>query len=245
MSSDLVTELIDSIKKVQKENAAVVLLSGGIDSATCLAIAKRRHKRVVALSFNYNQRHKVEIEFAKRLAKSVGVDNHLIINLDLSFLKSSALTGDRELPLDRDMDTIKNEGIPTSYVPARNTIFLAYALAVCEEHNIENIYIGVNSIDYSGYPDCRPQYIEAFKKVALLGTKMGVEGRQFYIETPLINLKKHEIIQVGSRLGLDFSNTISCYNPTTDGLSCGRCDSCIIRKEAFKRADFPDPTAYI
>ena len=220
---------------------AVVLLSGGLDSATCLAIAIERGFECYGLSFDYGQRHSTEIEFARGLARDWDLKDHLILNIDLGRMGGSALTDmNLEVPLD-----IRSEGIPSTYVPARNTIFLSYALAYAEVLSADCIFIGVNAVDYSGYPDCRPEYIEAFQKMAKLATKEGVEGKAVRIETPLIHLRKTEIVQKGLALGVDYSRTVSCYQADSQGRSCGRCESCLIRKSAFEVLNMHDPTVYV
>ena len=218
---------------------AVVLLSGGLDSATTLAIAKDQGYSCHALSFNYGQRHVIEINAAKVVARSLSVVEHKIIDLDLTQIGGSALT-DKNIAVPES----HSEGIPVTYVPARNTIFLSYALAWAEVLEASDIFIGVNAVDYSGYPDCRPEYIAAFEDTARLATKAGVEGKPFKIHTPLIQLSKSDIIKTGSKLGLDYSITVSCYQVDAQGRACGVCDSCRFRKEGFAGADIPDPTHY-
>ena len=222
---------------------AIVLLSGGLDSATTAAIVKDEGCHMIALSFNYNQRHRIELEAAKKVAKHLNLDKHLILNIDLSQIGGSALTAAIDVPKQRSAEQIK-KGIPVTYVPARNTIFLSYALAVAEVEKASSIYIGANSLDYSGYPDCRPKFIEAFEKLANLATKTAIEGSKIQIKAPLINLTKAEIIKRGSELGLDYSLTFSCYDPDQEGLACGQCDSCILRKKGFAEAGLSDPTQY-
>jgi len=225
---------------------AVVLLSGGIDSTTVMAIAKQEGFEIYSLSFFYKQRHSFEIEAAKKAADVMGVKKHLIIDIDLKKIGGSALTDNNlDVPKYRNIQRMPDE-IPVTYVPARNTIFLSYALAWSEVLQSSDIFIGVNAIDYSGYPDCRPEYIEAFERMANLATKAGVEGKtKLKIRTPLIHMTKAEIIKKGVDLGVDFSLTHSCYDPSSDGLACGDCDSCIIRKQGFKEAGIIDPTQYI
>jgi len=224
---------------------AVVLLSGGLDSATTLAIAKNQGFACHALSFDYEQRHRLEIEAARRIAKSIGVEEHLIAKIDLRVFGQSALTADIDVPKNRSHADI-GEGIPATYVPARNTIFLSFALAYAETIGAEDIFMGVNAIDYSGYPDCRPEFIESYQNMAALATKAGVEGWQkLRIHTPLIKLSKAEIIQRGTKLGVDYASTLSCYDPTLDGKACGQCDSCLLRKKGFREANISDPSAYI
>jgi 7-cyano-7-deazaguanine synthase len=225
---------------------AVVLSSGGIDSTTVMAIAKQEGFEIYGLSFFYEQRHSIEIEAARKVADVMGVKKHLIIDIDLKKIGGSALTDNKlAVPKHRKMQSMADE-IPVTYVPARNTIFLSYALAWSEVLQSSDIFIGVNAIDYSGYPDCRPEYIEAFEQMANLATKAGVEGKtKLKIRTPLIHMTKAEIIKKGVDLGVDFSLTRSCYDPSSDGLACGECDSCIIRKQGFKEAGIIDPTQYI
>ncbi len=222
---------------VQTHPRAVVLLSGGLDSATCLAWAQQRYD-CEALSFRYGQRHSSELDAAIRLAENAGV-RHRIINIDLRSLGGSALTDDSI-----DVPETQTEGIPVTYVPARNTIFLSYALAVAEVSHAQAIVIGVNAVDYSGYPDCRPEYIDAFIKLANLATKAGVEGETFTIDTPLLHLSKAQIIQLGHTLDVDYSLTVSCYQADADGRACGRCDSCRLRQQGFLDAHVADPTRY-
>ncbi|MFH0811768.1 MAG: 7-cyano-7-deazaguanine synthase QueC [Pseudomonadota bacterium] len=224
---------------------AVVLLSGGMDSATSMAIARKEGFELYALSFTYGQRHAMEVEKAKKLAEHFGAKDHLILSLDLPKIGGSALIS-KEIPLPkgRSLEEIGKE-IPATYVPARNTLFLAYALAWAEVIGAGDIVIGVNALDYSGYPDCRPAYIRAFEEMANLATKAGVEGRiHFRIHTPLINLRKAEIIKMGVALGVDYSLTHSCYDPLPDGRACGECDSCKLRLKGFKEAGFDDPISY-
>ena len=220
---------------------AVVLLSGGIDSATAAAVARDEGYELYALTFRYGQRHACEVESAKRLAAALGSTRHLILDLDLRQIGGSALTDQVPVPKGRGLEEI-GAGIPVTYVPARNTIFLAFALAWAEVLGSEDIVLGVNAIDYSGYPDCRPEYIAAFEKMANLATKAGVEGRsRLTIHTPLILLTKAQIIQRGAALGVDFALTWSCYDPTPDGRPCGACDSCILRQKGFAEAGISDP----
>ncbi len=217
---------------------AIVLLSGGLDSATVLAIASRNFQ-CHTISFDYGQRHLSELNAAKQLAQAFGSSHH-IIQLDVSVMTGSALTDSRiDVP-----ETGLDEGIPVTYVPARNTIFLAHALAVAEVEAANDIFIGVNAVDYSGYPDCRPAYIEAFENMANLATKAGVEGQKLNIHTPLINMSKAEIISTGTRLGVDYSLTVSCYQADQQGRACGLCDSCRLRRDGFEAAGVPDPTIY-
>ena len=223
---------------------AVVLLSGGLDSTTILAIAHNEGYDTYAMSFQYGQRHTLELQCAKNVAKALGVQQHTIVNIDLRIFGGSALTADIEVPKDRS-DAEMEDGIPITYVPARNTIFLSYALAYAEVLVADTIFIGVNAVDYSGYPDCRPEYIDAYQTMANLATQAGVEGKtQLKIRAPLIDKTKAEIIQIGAALGVDYSLTLSCYDPDAEGRSCGGCDSCLLRKRGFKEAGIFDPTRY-
>ena len=222
---------------------AVVLLSGGIDSTTTLAIARAEGCEAYALSFDYGQRHHIEIDSARRVADSLGAKEHRVAKIDLRVFGGSALTGDVTVPKKRSETEIAH-GIPVTYVPARNTIFLAYALAYAEVILAEDIFLGVNAIDYSGYPDCRPEFIEAFERVANLATKAGVEGRHFHFHTPLIKLSKADIIRKAVELGVDLSLTHSCYDPSREGLACGECDSCQLRLKGFREAGIKDPIRY-
>ncbi|MEE8154498.1 MAG: 7-cyano-7-deazaguanine synthase QueC [Phycisphaerales bacterium] len=224
------------------KSKAVVLLSGGIDSTTTLAIARDNGFICYALSFDYNQRHRVELEAAANIANALGVIDHRIVKIDLRAFGGSALTDDIDVPKDRHPE-VMNEGIPITYVPARNTIFLSFALAHAEVLSATDIFIGVNAIDYSGYPDCRPQYIKAFETMANLATKMGVEGQRITIHTPLIDLTKAQIIKRGKDLGVNYSLTFSCYDPDPDDRPCGHCDSCLLRAEGFRQAGVADPAA--
>ena len=223
---------------------AVILLSGGLDSATCLAIAKQDGYELHALSFNYGQRHKFEIEAAKSVAKSIGAKNHINLTIDLRAFGGSALTDDIEVPKERDANQIADE-IPITYVPARNTIFLSFALAFAETIKSNDIFIGVNALDYSGYPDCRPEYIESFEKMAQLATQSGTEkNNQIRLHTPLIQLTKAEIIKTGLALGVNYGITHSCYDPVDKGNPCGACDACQIRLKGFLDAGLSDPLVY-
>jgi 7-cyano-7-deazaguanine synthase len=220
---------------------AVILLSGGLDSATVLAIAKSEGYELYALSFSYGQRHAWELEAAKRVAASIGVAQHRIVTIDLRAFGSSALTSDIPVPKGRATQEMA-QGIPITYVPARNTIFLAFALAWAEVLSVTDIFLGVNALDYSGYPDCRPEYIAAFEKMANLATRAGVEGRQsLKIHTPLIALSKAEIIRLGRSLGVDYGLTSSCYDPSPVGAPCGQCDSCLLRQKGFRENGIDDP----
>ena len=223
---------------------AIVLLSGGLDSTTVLAAAVKKGFHIIALSFNYGQRHNYEIECAKEIASSYDVLKHQIAKIDLGDIGGSALTDDIDVPKNRDAAEMDSE-IPITYVPARNTIFLSYALALAEVENTFHIFIGVNALDYSGYPDCRPEYIESFQKMGRLATKSGVEKtEQLQIHTPLIDLKKSEIIQLGIELGVDYSKTHSCYDPLGKDEPCGKCDACILRIKGFFDAGTSDPLRY-
>jgi 7-cyano-7-deazaguanine synthase len=222
---------------------AIVLLSGGIDSTTTLAIAIAEGYDAYALSFEYGQRHQIETNAACRVANSLGAKEHRVAKIDLRVFGGSALTDDLDVPKKRSEEKIAR-GIPVTYVPARNTIFLAYALAWAEVIHGNNIFLGVNAIDYSGYPDCRPEFIEAFENLANLGTKAGVEGRRFQIHTPLIKFSKAEIIRKAIELGVDLSLTHSCYDPTRKGFACGECDSCLLRLKGFREAGMEDPIRY-
>jgi 7-cyano-7-deazaguanine synthase len=223
----------------------VVLLSGGLDSATAAADARDLGYSLYALTFDYGQRHAVEIEAAKRVGEALGVEQHVIIPIDLRVFGGSALTSDTRVPKDRSPEEM-SDGIPATYVPARNTIFLSYALAWAEVLQSNDIFIGVNCVDYSGYPDCRPEYVAAFQKMGRLATRAGVEGGgTLTIHTPLLTLSKHEIIRRGLELGVDYSLTSSCYDPSDDGKACGRCDACALRKAGFERAGVPDPIEYL
>jgi 7-cyano-7-deazaguanine synthase len=219
---------------------AVILLSGGLDSVTALAMAKQQGFECYTLSFNYGQRHDVELVAAENLSKQVGAVEHKVIDIDLRAIGGSALT-DNELDVPEDQH---EEGIPITYVPARNTIFLSIALGWAEVLSAEAIFVGVNAVDYSGYPDCRPEFVAAFEQLANLATKSGVEGQKITIHAPLIKLTKAEIIMQGTSLGIDYSQTISCYQADNDGRACGVCDSCQFRKQGFAQAGLADPTRY-
>lgn len=222
------------------EKKAVVLYSGGLDSTTCMAIAISEGFAPYAVSFSYGQRHSVELELAKKNARAMGAVDHLIIEFDYRKVGGSALTSDAAVPKDG-----VGEDIPITYVPARNTIFLSFALGWAEVLGARDIFIGVNALDYSGYPDCRPEYIASFEKMANLATKAGIEGHGFRIHTPLISLTKAEIIRKGLELGVDYALTHSCYDPTPEGLSCGLCDSCRLRLKGFAEAGLQDPAGYV
>jgi 7-cyano-7-deazaguanine synthase len=223
---------------------AVVLLSGGIDSTTALAIAMAEGYEAYALSFDYGQRHQIEVEAARRVASSLGTKEHRVAKIDLRVFGGSALTDNVEVPKQRSETEIAH-GIPITYVPARNTIFLAYAVAWAEVISANHIFLGVNAIDYSGYPDCRPEFIEAFETLANLGTKAGIEGKHFDIHTPLIKFSKAEIIGKANELGIDLGLTHSCYDPSPEGVACGECDSCLLRLKGFHEAGIKDPIRYL
>jgi 7-cyano-7-deazaguanine synthase len=224
---------------------AVVLSSGGLDSTTVMAIAQSEGYEVYSLSFRYGQRHVLELEASEKVARAHGAKEHFVIDIDLAKIGGSALTDNIEVPMGRDEEEMRQE-IPVTYVPARNTIFLSYALAWAEVIGASDIFLGVNAIDYSGYPDCRPEFIEAYEQMANLATKVGVEGkRRIKIRTPLINLTKAQIIKKGIQLGVDYSMTHSCYAPSSNGKACGNCDSCILRKRGFSDAGIEDPTNYV
>ena len=224
---------------------AVVLSSGGLDSTTAMAIARSKGYEIYSLSFRYGQRHALELEASERVVRDFGAKKHFVIDIDLAKIGGSALTDNIEVPKGRDEEEMQGE-IPVTYVPARNTIFLSYALAWAEVIDASDIFLGVNAIDYSGYPDCRPEFIEAYEHMANLATKVGVEGkRKIKIRTPLINLSKAQIIKRGVELGVDYSITHSCYAPSSDGRACGDCDSCLLRKKGFSDAGVDDPTNYV
>jgi 7-cyano-7-deazaguanine synthase len=221
---------------------AVILLSGGLDSTTCLAIARKQGFDLFALTVNYGQRHVFELQSAKNVALSLDIEKHSVLDIDLAQFGGSALTDDIEVPKDRVESEMAN--IPATYVPARNTVLLSMALARAETLDSFDIFIGVNALDYSGYPDCRPEYIESFERTANLATKAGVSGNNFHIHTPLINMTKAEIIKSGTKLGVDYGLTFSCYDPQETGAPCGHCDACILRLKGFKEAGIPDPLNY-
>ncbi len=224
---------------------AVVLLSGGIDSTTAMAIAHAEGFAIYSLSFRYGQRHVLELDSAHKVSKALEAKEHLIVDIDLAKIGGSALTGVFEVPKGRDSEEMERE-IPITYVPGRNTIFLSYAMAWAEVVGAADIFIGVNAIDYSGYPDCRPEFIQAFEKMANLATKAGVEGKiQFRINVPLVRMTKAEIIRKGVELGVDYGMTLSCYDPSQEGRACGHCDSCILRRKGFQEAGVLDPTSYL
>lgn len=231
---------------------AVVLLSGGLDSSTCLAVARRDGFEPVALSFRYGQRHAHEVEAARRVAARAGVRRHVVVDIDLRTFGGSALTADIPVPKDQDPAAAASAGIPITYVPARNTIFLSYALALAETAAAGDIYIGVSAVDYSGYPDCRPAYVEAFERMANLATRAGVEAAArgevaLHIRAPLLHLSKASTIRLGASLGVDYALTTSCYDPVEAGgewLACGHCDACVLRRRGFAEAGVRDPTRY-
>lgn len=221
-------------------NSAIVLLSGGLDSTTCLAIARADgFTPLYTMAFDYGQRHRHELAAAQTLSKAMGAAEHRVVRIDLRQFGGSALTADLDVPKDRDEKAMAGD-VPITYVPARNTIFLSYALAWAEVIDCDHVYIGVNALDYSGYPDCRPEFVESFQQTARLGTKR----TQFTIHAPLVHLTKAEIIRRGVQLNVDYSQTHSCYDPTPEGLACGRCDSCLLRKKGFAEAGVADPTRY-
>jgi 7-cyano-7-deazaguanine synthase len=222
---------------------AVVLLSGGLDSATVLAIARSEEFVCSCLLVDYGQRHRVELERARVVARSQGVEDVRVVQVDLRAVGGSALTADISVPKDR-AESERGAGIPVTYVPARNTLFLALALGLAETLGATDLFIGVNAVDYSGYPDCRPEFIRAFEALANLATRAGVQGARFRVHAPLSGLRKAEIIQAGARLGVDYALTHSCYDPDGLGRACGRCDSCLIRRDGFRAAGVPDPTSY-
>lgn len=230
---------------VKNKRKAVVLLSGGLDSATTLAIAENKGFEIYALSFRYGQRHAIELKAARRIARTQHVARHLILDVDLDKIGGSALTSNIKVPKNRSAEVLQ-KNIPVTYVPARNTIFLSYALAWAEVIGAHDIFIGVNVLDYSGYPDCRPEYIAAYQKMASLATKAGVEDRQkLKIHTPLIKMSKAMIIRMGMQLGVDYSLTHSCYDPSPSGRACGECDSCLLRLKGFQDAGAVDPVRYL
>jgi 7-cyano-7-deazaguanine synthase len=222
---------------------AIVLLSGGLDSATALAMSRAQGKVCHALSFRYGQRHALELEAAARVARALGAASHRVVSLDPAVVSGSALTGGGPVPKARSEAEIGN-GIPPTYVPARNTLFVAHALAVAETTGADEIVLGINALDYSGYPDCRPQWLAAMQEVARLGTRAGVEGRAVQLVAPLVYMSKADIVREGARLGVDFAITLSCYDPDADGRACGACDSCVLRRRGFEEAGIADPTVY-
>jgi len=225
-------------KTAETGKRCVVLLSGGLDSATCLAVAREQGYDCHTMAVDYGQRHRAELDASEKLSRAMGATEHKVLHIDLRNIGGSALTDDIDVPEER------HQGIPVTYVPARNTIFLSMALAYAETVGAERIFIGVNQVDYSGYPDCRPEFIRAFEKLAQLATKAGVEGQPLRIETPLIDLDKAEIIRLGDSLGVDYGLTVSCYQADEQGRACGQCDSCYYRQKGFAEAGVPDPTRY-
>jgi 7-cyano-7-deazaguanine synthase len=221
---------------------AVLLLSGGLDSITLLAHAVKQGFLVHALSFRYGQRHEIELRAASRAAERFGAVQHVILDIDLSAFGGSALTGTGDIPKDRPLD---EEGIPVTYVPGRNTIFLSYAMAWAEVLGARDLFIAVNALDYSGYPDCRPEFVESFERMANLATRASVEGERLVVHAPLIRMTKREIIELGSALGVDFAETVSCYDPAADGAACGHCDACRLRLKGFTEAGMTDPARYV
>ena len=230
---------LDYRARMTSNPRAVVLLSGGLDSTTVAAIARERGYRLLALTIDYNQRHRIELDHARRIAEAMQAERHVVLPLDLRAFGGSALTDEIEVPKDG-----VQPGIPVTYVPARNTVFLSLALAWAEAAGARDIFIGVNALDYSGYPDCRPDFIRAFEDMAAQATKAGVEGARFTVHTPLIDMSKADIVREAARLGVDLGQTWSCYDPTPAGQHCGQCDSCRLRHKGFVEAGVPDPTAY-
>ena len=223
-----------------RATSAVILLSGGLDSATVLAMAKEQQRECHALSIVYGQRHGVELDAARRVASAIGVAEHVVHSLDLRVFGASALTSDIDVP----KDAVGAPGIPVTYVPARNTIFLSLALGFAEARDAQEIWIGVNALDFSGYPDCRPEFIDAFQQVIWKGTRSGVERHEPRLVAPLLHMTKAQIIREGARLGVDYAITHSCYDPAPDGRACGHCDSCLLRRKGFEEAGVADPTRY-
>jgi 7-cyano-7-deazaguanine synthase len=232
------------LKEEAKMKHAVALASGGLDSSTMLALALKQGYEIHALSFDYGQRHQCELECARRVVRAMGIKHHMIARIDLRMFGGSALTDTIDVPKGRSSAQMSSE-IPVTYVPARNTIFLSFALGWCEVLGAQDIFIGVNAIDYSGYPDCRPEFLRTFEELANIATKAGVEGSAKYqIHAPLLQMSKAEIIKAGTECGVDYSLTHSCYDPSAEGLACGACDSCILRRRGFEEAGIPDPTRY-
>jgi 7-cyano-7-deazaguanine synthase len=230
----------------EKQKKAVILLSGGIDSATTTAYAFKEGFNIYAITFYYGQKHSTEIQFAKKLCEYFKINTHVIIEIPVRIFSSSSLSSasDMSVPKNRDISFPANDDIPSTYVPGRNILFLSYALSYAESINSRDIFIGANAVDYSGYPDCRPEFLQSFEAMANVGTKAGIMGDRFKIHAPLLSLKKSEIIKLGVTLGIDYSLTHSCYDPSADGSSCGECDSCQIRKKGFIEAGIIDPTIY-
>ena len=240
----LITEVVSrKIEKMEVPLKAVVLVSGGLDSATVLAIARQQGFAIHAISFDYGQRHRFELEAAAKVCKSMEVSDHVICRVDTNIFRGSALTNDIPVPHNRN-ETEMSVGIPVTYVPARNTVFLSIALGLAESVGVNDLFIGVNAVDYSGYPDCRPEFIAAFEKMANLATKAGVEGQYLTVHTPLISMTKADIIRQGLSLGVDYGLTHSCYDPDAHGISCGECDSCQLRIRGFREANAVDPIQY-
>ncbi|MEW6442762.1 MAG: 7-cyano-7-deazaguanine synthase QueC [bacterium] len=232
------------MERAPDRERAIILLSGGVDSTTCLAIAREEGRELYALSFRYGQRHLQELDRAARIAVRFGVKRHIVVDFDMRTIGGSALTAGGEIPKGRDPDAIAAGGIPSTYVPARNTVFLSFALAWAEVIGALEIFIGVNAIDFSGYPDCRPAFIEAFQRLVEVATRAGVEGRPVRIRAPLLHMTKAEIIAKGLSLGVDYAMTHSCYDPPADRPACGRCDSCLLRRKGFAAAGVSDPIDY-
>ncbi len=229
---------------MNERKKTVVLLSGGLDSTTVAALAAKKGYDIYGLTFRYGQRHVFEIEAARKVAQFLHIREHLILNIDLQAIGGSALTGSLKVPKGRSLEAIAGD-IPVTYVPARNTIFLSFALALAEVKDTRDIFIGINSVDYSGYPDCRPEYIRAFRKMANLATRAAVDGKQkITIHTPLLNMSKADIIRKGMSLGVDYSLTHTCYDPDENGIACSNCDACLLRLEGFAEAGFRDPLPY-
>lgn len=238
-------DILRPCPEVDMQKRAVVLLSGGLDSATCLAMAIDQGFDPVAVSYNYDQRHRVELEAAMAIAHHYRLEDHLIFDVGMfRQIGGSALTDSIDVPKSRNLDEMTSH-IPVTYVPARNTVFLSYALGVAEVTHASDLFIGVNALDYSGYPDCRPEYVEAFERMANLAVKPAVEGQRIRVRAPLIHKTKAEIVAIGRSLGVPFHLTHSCYAPTTDGAACGTCDACILRRDGFEGAGVPDPTVYV
>lgn len=231
--------MIDAVSAMNDKPKAVILVSGGLDSATVLAMAQAEGFDCHTLAFDYGQRHRAELQAAQRVSAALGASEHKVVTLNLNSIGGSALT-DSAIAVPEQ----RSEGIPVTYVPARNTVFLSIALGWAEVLDARDIFIGVNAVDYSGYPDCRPEYIEAFQHLATLATRAGVEGSPFRIQVPLIQLSKADIIRSGTRLGVDYGLTVSCYQADDDGRACGRCDACFLRREGFAAAGIADPTRY-
>ncbi len=229
---------------MSESEPAIVLVSGGLDSATCMAIARDRgYAPLYSMTFDYGQRHRHELAAAERVVRALGAAEHRVIRIDLRQFGHSALTDAIDVPKDRS-EAQMDRDVPVTYVPARNTIFLSHALAWAEVMNVADVFVGVNAVDYSGYPDCRPQFIEAFERMANLATRMTIQGRRFRIHAPLMTMSKADIIRAGSALGVNYAMTHSCYDPTPDGRACGHCDACRLRRRGFIEAELHDPTEY-